>query len=284
MAQSYALALLLSREKGSEVGYSRLRAVATLTMAHSFNKPQAINARRQVVTAMSRQAYRLERQLTAIRDGAQTRLENPRAAIAVWQLAAKQAEFGHLVVEGYREGRYTPAAALVRTLFEDTTLLAWMSLPDDPGQQRDRTIRAVLGFYRDARNKGYCVPPDAHQLLRDTVGSAAKKTPSMENRARQLDDKERSTPDGKEFWVTHLAHVELLNRYVHANIGGPNFTDPMSRELLGFEALVYAHQYLTLSIVSAVRLSDQNKLAARAQATYERIHETEQKELRRLIK
>jgi hypothetical protein len=253
------------------------------TMPPAFNNPQAIGARRRVASAMSHQAYRLERQLTAIRDGAQARLGNPRAAIAVWQLAAKQAEFGHLVVEGYREAHYTPEAALVRTLFEDTTLLAWIGVPDDPGQQRDRAIRAVLGFYRDARNKGYRLPPDADQLLRETSGAAAKRMPSMENRVRQLDDKERCTPGGKEFWVTHLAHVELLNDYVHANLAGPNFTDPMTRELLGFEALVYGHQYLTLGIVSAVRLSGQNKLAARAQNAYERLHEREQEELRRLV-
>jgi hypothetical protein len=33
----------------------------------------------------------------------------------------------------------------------------------------------------------------------------------------------------------------------------PIFVDPATRELLGFEALVFAYQYLSLSIVSVVR-------------------------------
>jgi hypothetical protein len=58
----------------------------------------------------------------------------------------------------------------------------------------------------------------------------------------------------------------------------------MTRELLGFEALVFGHQYLTLSIVSVVRLSDHNSLADRAQAAYGRIHSQEMVEMKRLFK
>jgi hypothetical protein len=49
-------------------------------------------------------------------------------------------------------------------------------------------------------------------------------------------------------------------------------------------ALVYGHQYLSLSIVSIVRLSDQNALAARAQDAFARIHDQELEELQRLIR
>jgi hypothetical protein len=58
------------------------------------------------------------------------------------------------------------------------------------------------------------------------------------------------------------------------------FTDEMTRELLGFEALVFGHQYLTLSIV---RLSNQNASAASAQEAFGRTHRQEMDELRRLI-
>jgi hypothetical protein len=58
----------------------------------------------------------------------------------------------------------------------------------------------------------------------------------------------------------------------------------MTCELLGFEALVYGHQYLSLSIVSIARLSNQNALPARAQDALARIHDQEMEELQRLIR
>jgi hypothetical protein len=234
---------------------------------------------------MSRQAYRLERQLPAILAGADGWLGTGRAAQAVWQFAAKQSEFGHLVVAGYRKGRYSPMAALVRTLYEDATLLAWCAAPNDSEQQAPRVLRVLLDYYRRARDKGHALPPDADRMLKETSGAPARKPPSMEDRARQLDDDERGNQDGKAFWVSHLGHVELLNAYVHAELGGaPHFVDPMTRELLGCEALVYGHQYLSLSIVSIVRLSNQNALAARAQAAFARTHDDELEELQRLIR
>jgi hypothetical protein len=123
---------------------------------------------------MSRQAYRLERQLEVIHEGASERLGNDRAGMVVWQIASKLAEFGHLVVGGYRDGRYAPEAALVRTLFEEVTLLAWIEVPDDPEQQRNRAIRVALGVYRDAQRRGYELPPDAKRLMREAVGELAK--------------------------------------------------------------------------------------------------------------
>ena len=101
---------------------------------------------------------------------------------------------------------------------------------------------------------------------------------------RQLDADEARKPDGKQFWGTHVGHVELLNDYVHSHLAGTGqFTDPMTRELLGFEALVFGHQYLVVSIVSIVRFSNQNALADRAHAAYARIHRQEMNELRRLM-
>ena len=244
------------------------------------NQPTDIG--RVVATAMSRQAYRLESQLESIRRGARERLQNRRAGEAVWQVAAKEAEFAHLVVEGYRGGYFTPMAALVRTLFEDTTLLAWMGLPDDAAQQATRAVRVLRAFYIEKRNRGMRLPTDAEHLLKAVSGSAAKNPPSMEDRVTLLDKHERSS-GGKEFWATHLHNVALSNGFVHANVAGPDFPDPVRRELLGFSALFYGHQYLSLGIVSAVRLSGQNELAARAQAAYERTHRAESEELERLI-
>jgi hypothetical protein len=243
---------------------------------------QASQVHRAGATAMSRQAYRLKSQLEPIRSGAQGRLNNPRAGLAVWQVSAKQAEFAHLIVEGYRKGYFTPIAALVRTLFEDTTLLAWMSVPDDAEQQTARAIRVLRALYNDARNKGTRLPADAEQMLNVVTGAAARNPPSMEDRVRQLDEDERSS-DGEEFWSTHLDHISLLNDYVHANLSGPDFPNPVNRELLGFSVLFYGHQYLTLGIVSAVRLSGHNRLASRAQAAYERTHKEQSEELQRLV-
>jgi hypothetical protein len=203
----------------------------------------------------------------------------------VWQFAAKQSEFAHLVVAGYRKGRYSPVAALVRTLFEDATLLAWCAVPDDSEKQAPRVLRVLLDYYRTAKHKDHTLPPDAERLLIRTSGPATRKPPSMEDRARQLDKDEGGKTDGQPFWVSHLDHVEMLNDYVHAELGGaPHFVDPMTRELLGFEALVYGHQYLSLSIVSIVRLSNQNALAERAHAAFARIHPQELAELARLIR
>lgn len=234
---------------------------------------------------MSRQASRLERQLPAILSGAEEWLATARSAQAVWQFAAKQSEFGHLVVAGYRAGRYSPIAALVRTLYEDATLLAWCAAPNDSEEQAPRVLRVLLDYYRRVRDKGYALPADAEKMLKETTGGLARKPPSMEDRARQLDDDEGGKHDGRRFWVSHLGHVEMLNAYVHAELGGvPHFVDPMTRELLGFEALVYGHQYLSLSIVSIVRLSNQNALATRAQDAFARIHDQELEELQRLIR
>lgn len=233
---------------------------------------------------MSRQAYRLERQLPAILRGAEQRLGSRRAVQVVWEMAAKQAEFGHLVVAGYRQDRYSAIAPLVRTLFEDATLLAWMAIPDDPAKQAPRVLQVVLQFYRDAQNKGQTLPPDAAKLLKATTGAAAKRPPSWEDRVKQLDADEAGKAGGKPFWATHVDHVEMLNDYVHSHPGGTGqFSAAMTRELLGFEALVFGHQYLTLSVVSVVRLSDQNALADRAQAAFARIHNQEMSEIRRLF-
>jgi hypothetical protein len=172
----------------------------------------------------------------------------------------------------------------VRTLFEEVTLLAWVGLPDDPEQQRKRAIRVALAVYRAARDRKYELPREAKQLLKNVRGRAATKPPSMKDRAVQLDASERSGSGGQEFWVSHISHADMLSDIVHPRFLGPDFTDPMTRELLGFEAVVYGHQYLSLGIVSAARLSDQNRLADRAKAAIERIHETETKELNRLLK
>jgi hypothetical protein len=107
---------------------------------------------------------------------------------------------------------------------------------------------------------------DAVQLVKTTTGAAARNPPSWEDRVRQLDADEADKQEAKPFWASHVAHVAILNDYVHSHPAGTGrFTDPITRELLGFEALVFGHQYLTLSLVSVVRLSNQKRLADRAQ-------------------
>lgn len=100
-------------------------------------------------------------------------------------MAAKLAEFGHLVVEGYRQSRYVPAAALVRSLFEEVTMLAWVAAPDDPEAQRRRATRVALDQFRRARHRKQTLPPDAEKLLKHTTGRAAKKPPSSKAASRR---------------------------------------------------------------------------------------------------
>jgi hypothetical protein len=251
-----------------------------------WDDDEAVRRRKEVSEVMSRQAQRLDDTPDAIHDSAGKWLENnDRAGQAVWLLATKQAEFGHLVAEGYRRGRYTAIAALVRTLFEDATLLSWMAIPNESGDQVRRVVRVLVDYYRDARNQGNTIPPDAEQLLRDTTGKDARKPPSWEDRVSQLDEDEHRKENGKPFWDSHKAHVEFLNDYVHSSVGGSGqFTDAMTRELLGYEALVFGHQYLTLSIVAIARLSNQNEMCDEAQAAFGVIHDQETEELRRLFK
>ena len=92
---------------------------------------------------MSRQAYRLQSRLPAVRTGAQHWLASGRAGQAVWQFATKQSEYAHLVVAGYRRERYSPVAALVRTLYEDATLLAWCAAPDNSEKQAPRVLSGL---------------------------------------------------------------------------------------------------------------------------------------------
>jgi hypothetical protein len=253
-------------------------------MPRGWDTPESVQARRKVATAMSLQTYRLERQLPAIRDGAAERLGDARVALGAWQMAMKIAEFGHGVVDQYRQRRYAATAALVRTLFEEVTLLAWVAAPDDAEAQLRRMTRVALVVFREAKARGAALPSDAARLLRETTGSAAKKPPSFRDQLKQLDAKEAKAPDGKLFWETHAAHYDLLSDVVHPGFLGPEFSDPMTHELLGFEALAYGHQYLVIGTVSAVRLADQNALADSAQAAYERVHGVQDAELRRLIK
>jgi hypothetical protein len=249
-----------------------------------WNGSGPIRRRQQVATALSRQAYRLDSQLPAIRAGAESWLGHPRCAVAIWQLASKQAEFGHLVAEGYKKQRYSAIAALVRTLFEDATLLAWMSAPNDSEEQTPRVKQVLLDYYREARNQGDDIPPDAIDLLKNTTGKAARRPPSWEDLVRQLDADERRKPEGIAFWQSHVGHVAELNTYVHSDLGGAvQFVDPRLRELVGFRSVVYGLQYLSLSIVSVVRLSNQNALATRAQAAFNAGHGQKMDELKRLF-
>jgi hypothetical protein len=253
-------------------------------MDSRWNGTGPVRRRQAVVNELSRQAYRLDRQLAAVRSGAESRLADPRCAVAVWQMAEKQAEFGHLVAEGYRKDRYSPISALVRTLFEDATLLAWLSMQEDAEPQASRVKQVLLQYYRECQYRGESIPPDAVALIRNAHGKAARKPPSWEDRVKQLDEQERRTVNGKPFWSSHTELVDRLNPYVHSDLSGAvRYTDPRLRELLGFQAVVYGYQYLSLSVVSVARLSDQHALGARAQAAYDRGHTSKMKELRRLF-
>jgi hypothetical protein len=155
------------------LGWSGIGASSNIAGAVTkWDDTQAFRARQQVVTAMSRQAHRLERQLPTIRAGAEQWLGNARAGQAVWQFADRQAEFAHVIVAGYRAGRYAPIAALCRTLFEDCTLLSWCAIPNDSTHQAPRVLRVLLGYYRRAQNMGAKLPPDAVQLLKNDDGDS----------------------------------------------------------------------------------------------------------------
>jgi hypothetical protein len=243
-----------------------------------------------VATAMSRQACRLERQLSAIRAGAEEWLGDAQCAQAVAELAHKQVDFGHLLTAGYRDGRYSAAAALARTLFEDCTLLAWLSVPryqDDDALKRQQAIRInrlLLDFYRKARHLEVALPGHAEALIKQTTGEAAKKVPAWERRVELLDQDEAKNPGGIQFWVDHKRHYALLNDYVHPSLGGtPNFVNPKTHEWLGFNALRWGHQYFTTSLVAVCRMSGQGRLGSRAQAAYAAINPTQITELNRLL-
>lgn len=253
-------------------------------MSPKWDDSTRVRRRREAATAMSHQADRLERRLPRVLSDTEARLGNVRYAQVVWGIAAKQVDFGHLVAAGYRTGRFTAIASLVRTLFEDLTLLAWMALPDDPNNQASRVRRTLLQFYREAVNKGGAIPPDGAGLLKVTTGKEARKPPSWEARVAQLEADEGAKPGGKGFWTSHIAHVEMLNDYVHSNLSGTGqFIGPIWRELLGFEALVYGNEYLLGSIIGVARLAGQDELAHRARAAYDRTHDGDMAELERLM-
>jgi hypothetical protein len=235
-----------------------------------FGSPADIQARRRVANVFGRQARRLDAFLPDITDAVASRTSNVRYGQAVAQVAAKHAEYAHAMVECYRSVLYAPMPAMTRTVLEDASLLSWLALPDEPADQAQRLRRVVVHLYRTARNKGTKLQPDAEQLVNHTMGQAAKRPPSFEDRLRQLDDHERSIDGGIPFWESHLQGVELANDFVHANLAGPLFTDAKTHELLGFQALAVGYQYFSIGLIGAARLAGRDDIVEHANRLYER--------------
>jgi hypothetical protein len=236
---------------------------------------------REVANAFSHQAYRLDRASPTILEAAGRRLGQAQATDGLAVLMAKQAEFGHMLVESYRSGRYRPMAALVRTLLEDTSYLAWVATPGDPEKQTRRMLRGVLAFYRAAEQNGVKLPPAAKTLVRETTGKAARKPPSFEDRLRQLDKHEEET-GGEQFWRSHAGQIAVSNDHVHTTMAGPMFGISKAHELLGFSTLAYGHQYLTLGAVSAARVAGLDQMAERFTEAYRRVVDLQRRQLGKL--
>jgi hypothetical protein len=75
----------------------------------------------------------------------------------------------------------------------------------------DRAVQVLLAYYKDLRDKGRSLPPNAAALLAETTGTAARSPPSWEDQVRQLAADENTKEDGKPSWSSHVDHVEVLN-------------------------------------------------------------------------
>jgi hypothetical protein len=87
------------------------------------------------------------------------------------------------------------------------------------------------------------LPPDAEQLVVTATGRAARRPVKFQQMLKDLDELERKTPGGKEYWVSHYANFEWTSQHVHPTLYGPLVSVDPSRlnELLGLNALVYGH-------------------------------------------
>jgi hypothetical protein len=208
--------------------------------------------------------------LEQLRAAAAAHFEEPRIGQLTAQTAARQAEYGRVVVEAFRAGRFGAATVVVRSLLEITAWIAWPMCAKEDDQQRARLIRLLLAEYRTARNRGTTLPPDADELLRKTTGRAARKPPDFQQMLKDLDALERETEGGVEFWVSHAANYAWGNEHVHPSLYGPlarggRLTpDPA----IGRNALVTGHQYLAVTGATCALIADLPELKQKIEAHY----------------
>jgi hypothetical protein len=224
--------------------------------------------------------------MRALLNAAGTRFGEPRIGELVAHVAARQAEFGEAVISDFRHGRFSAATSLVRSMLETTVWISWaLGRPDDEEQKR-RLIRLLLVGYRDARSKGQEIPPDAHRLLANVTGKAARKPPSFENVLEQLDALEAKTEGGKPFWVSHAAHYDFASDYTHPETFAPavrDIDDPKPIEALGVAALTWGHQYLALAGSACAILADLAELKDQIERRYGAVADVQRAERQRVF-
>lgn len=69
-------------------------------------------------------------------------------------------------------------------------MAAWVAWPfpvGDDNLQKSRLIQLLLEGWRDGRNRGMKLPPDAVDLLTSTTGKSARDPPSFRDMLKALD-------------------------------------------------------------------------------------------------
>jgi hypothetical protein len=241
---------------------------------------------RTIANAFSRNALLLGSARTIGRLIAATskRFEEPRIGELIAHVAARQSEFALAVITEFREGRFSAATAVVRSLFEMTVWIAWPFTVSDETQQRQRLVRILLQGYRDARNIGVTLPPDAVALLAHTTGKAARKPPDFQDVLKQADELERKTEGGNEYWQSHYANWEWASRQVHPSLVGSYLGQDaaVENERIGVNALVYGHQYLALAGVTCAIAASLDDLKSRIEKRYASVAAVQHEEIDRL--
>jgi len=247
---------------------------------------QLTREQRTIADAFSRNAQLLGSTptLRRLHDAAGKRFDEPRIGQLVAHVAAKQAEFGRGIVDAFRSGRFSVATALVRPLLEMTAWLAWPFSTSSESRQRERLIRLLLQGYRDAQNRGVQLPPDAAKLLASARGRAARRPPDFQQMLKDLDELERKTPEGQEYWVSHAKNFEWASHHVHPGLYGPlvSLDKLETNELVGVNALVFGHQYLAMSAVTCAIAANLEYLKTQIEHRYESVVELQRREIERL--
>jgi hypothetical protein len=241
---------------------------------------------RAIANAFSRNAQLLGSRATLRRlhDASGERFDEPRIGQLIAHGAAKQAEFGRGIIDAFRIGRFSAATSLVRSLLEMTAWLAWPFSTPSEHRQRQRLIQLLLQGYREARNQGVQLPADAKKLLAATTGKAARNPVKFQQMLKDLDDLERRTPGGKEYWVSHAKNFEWASQHVHPGLYGPlvSLHRHEPNELVGVNALVHGHQYLAMSAATCAIAANLEDLKTKVEQRYASVVKLQRSEIRRL--
>jgi hypothetical protein len=246
---------------------------------------QPTAGQRAIANAFSRNAQLLGSPTTLRRlhDAAGERFDEERIGQLVAHAASRQAEFGVGIVDEFRSGRFSAATGLVRPLLEMTAWLGWPFSTSNEHEQRERLIRLLLQGYRDARNRGARLPADVVTLLASTTGKAARRPVEFQQMLKDLDELERKTEGGQEYWVSHYKNFEWASRHVHPSLYGPlvRLDGSDRNELLGLNALIYGHQYLAMAAVTCAIAANFEELKSRVEHRYTSVTDLQQTELGR---